>query len=88
MDRVPVKPAMPLGRMGDLPATYNGIWWYADYPDHYAGDARVSTIEQGRAMVQLMVDSLSEYIAAVKADRVVPALTEEFFRRAEGEVGS
>jgi hypothetical protein len=28
-----------------------------------------------------MVDSLAEYIAAVKADEVVPALNREFFER-------
>jgi len=88
MDRVPEEPALGLGRMKDLPPTYNAIWWYADFPDHYAGDARTITREKGLVMRQLMVDSLAEYIAAVKADEVVPALTQEFFRRAEQEVGA
>ena len=87
MDRVPQEPATPLGRMVDLPPTYSGIWWYSDYPDHYAGDARVSTIAKGQAMVQLQVDSLAEYIAAVKADEVVPALTRAFFHKAK-QVGA
>jgi creatinine amidohydrolase len=83
MDRVPDEPAKPLNRIQGLPPTFTGIWWYGNYPDHYAGDARVATEEKGRTIVRLMADSLAEYIAAVKADRVVPALNEEFFRRVE-----
>ena len=81
MDRVPETPARPLGRMNDLPPTYAGIWWYANFPDHYAGDARPATVEKGETLVRLASDYLAEYIAAVKADEVVPTLEAEFFRR-------
>ena len=87
MERVPSEPANPLKRMAGLPSTFTGIGWYSDYPTHYAGDARTATEEKGRALRQLEVDNLAEYIAAVKADQVVPALQQEFFRRA-GEVTS
>jgi creatinine amidohydrolase len=82
MDRVPEDAARPLNRMSDLPPTHTGIWWYSDYPDHYAGDARPATEEKGQMLVRLASDCLAEYIAAVKADEVVPALNAEFFRRA------
>lgn len=81
MDQVPEEPAKPLGRLDHLPPTYAGIWWYADYPDHYAGDARPATLEKGKALIQMEADTLAEYIAAVKADEVVPALNAEFFQR-------
>jgi creatinine amidohydrolase/Fe(II)-dependent formamide hydrolase-like protein len=55
----------------------------SDYPDHYAGDARVASEEKGQTLVRLASDYLAQYIAAVKADEVVPALNGEFFRRAE-----
>ena len=89
MDRVPEEPANPLGRLGHLPPTYAGIWWYADYPDHYAGDAHPATLEKGQALVQMEADTLAEYIAAVKADEVVPTLNAEFFQRVKkvGQVG-
>lgn len=83
MDRVPEQAAEPRGRLDRLPPTYTGIWWYANYPDHYAGDARTATAEKGQALIGWMVDTLAEYIAAVKADAVVPALEAEFFRRAQ-----
>ena len=86
MDRVPAEPATPLQRMEGLPPTFSGIWWYSDYPEHYAGDARAATEEKGQALVRLASDCLAEYIAAVKADQVVPTLSAEFFRRAR-EVG-
>ncbi len=87
MERVPEQPALPLDRMKDLPPTFTGIWWYSDYPDHYAGDARSATLEKGRRLVELMADCLAHYIAAVKADGIVPTLEAEFFRRA-GQVGA
>jgi len=83
MDKVPEKPGDPLGRMKDLPQTYNGIWWYSDFPDHYAGDARTASAEKGRKLVQLEVEGLAKFIAAVKADQVIPALTREFFERSQ-----
>ena len=83
MERVPDDPAMPLKRMQDLPPTYNGIWWYSDYPEHYAGDARTASEEKGQALLRLSSDYLAQYIAAVKKDQIVPTLTREFFRRAE-----
>jgi creatinine amidohydrolase len=81
MERVPEEPAKGLGRLTHLPPTYTAIWWYGDYPDHYAGDARPATLEKGQALIQMEADTLAEYIAAVKADEVVPELNAEFFRR-------
>ena len=86
MDRVPQDPraGQPQGRLGHLPPTFAGIHWYADHPEHYAGDARTASAEKGRRIRQLIVDSLAEYIAAVKADQVLPALEDEFFGRVDG----
>ncbi len=42
MDRV-APGTHPLGRLAHLPGAYSGIWWYANYPDHYAGDASYAT---------------------------------------------
>jgi creatinine amidohydrolase len=81
MERVPGKPALPLNRMKGLPPTGTGIGWYSNYPEHYAGDARSATAEKGRALVQWQVETLAQYIRAVKADQVVPALESEFFDR-------
>ena len=81
MERVPAEPAEPLNRLKDLPATFSGISWYSNYPEHYAGDARRATKEKGLAFRAILVEALAEYIAAVKADRVIPSLNKEFFAR-------
>ena len=83
MDRVPQRPATALQRLDALPPAFTGIRWYSDYPEHYAGDARPATAAKGRRIRDLLVDSLAESIAAVKKDRVVPALEREFFRRTQ-----
>jgi creatinine amidohydrolase len=81
MDQVPAEPANPLGRLQHLKGNYSGIWWYGDYPEHYAGDARTSSAEKGRKLVEIDVRALARFIAQVKADPVVPELEAEFFER-------
>lgn len=82
LDRVREQPARPLGRFKEMSDTYNAIWWYADYPDHYAGDARKASQENGKKLVELSVDYLAQYIARVKTDDIIPTLAHEFFERA------
>ena len=74
-------PGTALHRLSHLPFNYSGIWWYADYPEHYAGDAHPASIEKGLRLRQIQVDAFTEYIQGVKADQVVPALEKEFFER-------
>jgi creatinine amidohydrolase len=84
MDAVPKRPSTALKRLGKVRGSFTGVTWYSNYPDHYAGDARVATAEKGRRLLRLVVDTLAEFIAAVKADRVAPALQKEFFEHARG----
>ena len=83
MDAVPGEGTKPLGRLKDIPQMFTGMSWYANYPEHYAGDARTASAEKGEKLLGLMVDSLVDFIRAVKADEVVPALEKEFFDRAK-----
>jgi len=83
MDQVPSQPGISLNRLSHLRSNYTGIWWYGDYPDHYAGDARTASREKGLRLRQIKVDDLAEYIALVKADRAVLALEQEFFERSK-----
>ena len=80
MDRVDGS-AEPLNRLSHLPGSYSGIWWYANYPDHYAGDARSATVEKGEKLRELQVNALAKFIKAVKEDTVTSALEKEFFER-------
>jgi creatinine amidohydrolase len=84
MERV-VDNGQPLKRLEGLQGAYSGIWWYADYPEHYAGDARTATAEKGKIFRGLQVNALARFIKAVKEDMVTPALEKEFFER-EGKL--
>lgn len=84
MDAVGDAPAKPLGRMKDVPGAFCGISWYANYPEHYAGDARGASKAKGQALVPLLANDLAAFIAAVKADTVAPTLESEFFERERG----
>lgn len=73
-----------LGRLDHLPSAYTAVSWYANYPQHYAGDARAGSAEIGGKLVQMDVASLAAFIAAVKGDQVAPALQAEFHERERG----
>ena len=81
MDRVGTKTSLPLGRLGPLGGAGSAIWWYANFPEHYAGDARPATAEKGHKVMEIYVASLAEAIRKVKADKTSPALHREFFAR-------
>jgi creatinine amidohydrolase len=76
----------PLKRLSHMPRGYTPIWWYADNPDHYRGDATLASEEKGIRLRDLLVDTMADYIRAVKADSSVTDLTREFYDRSE-EVG-
>jgi len=80
-DLVPDNPGHALGRAKALGDAFTGLSWYANYPEHYAGDARFASKEKGDLLLGAAVDTLAQFIAAVKADQVTPALQSEFFQR-------
>jgi creatinine amidohydrolase len=62
---------------------YTGIWWYARFPDHYAGDGSAATHELGEYQMKWWVDSVSNIIAAIKADDVSLRLQNEFYEKSK-----
>ena len=87
MDAIAGRKADPLGRLDHIPPGRVSGRWYSDHPDHYAGDATAATAEKGLKLRQLAVDSLAEYIKAVKNDSAALELLSEFHDRCDG-VGS
>jgi creatinine amidohydrolase len=63
------------------PDLYTAIWWYAGYPNHYAGEGAVATREFGELVTEGRLESLRNALRAVKADTQAPALQKEFFDR-------
>lgn len=61
---------------------YTGIWWYARFPNHYAGDGSVASKELGEFDTKLLVADLVTAIRAVKADNEGLKLQKQFFEEA------
>lgn len=58
-----------------------GIWWYADHPTHYAGNASFATAETGEQFLEAMATALVRAVRAIKADTEAKRLQDEFFAR-------
>ena len=70
-------------RLTELPDFYTGIWWYASFPNHYAGDGSPASRELGEVLVQSDVKQLVKAIQEVKKDTSVLELQRRFFDEAE-----
>ncbi len=58
-----------------------GIWWYADHPTHYAGDASFARAEAGERFLDVMAEAVAKAVRAIKADTEAKRLQDEFFAR-------
>ena len=68
----------------DLPrGVYTGIWWYAKFPEHYAGDATATNAALGEFDMKAWTGDLANAIRAVKADQVSPRLQNEFYEKSK-----
>jgi creatinine amidohydrolase len=65
----------------DIPNVYTGIWWYADFPNHYAGEGDKATPSLGKLVAEHTISQLAEAIAAIKNDDKTLPLQKEFFDR-------
>lgn len=61
---------------------YTGIWWYARFPNHYAGDGSVASKELGEFDTKMAISDLIAAIRAVKADNQGLKLQKQFFEEA------
>lgn len=64
-----------------IPNVYTAIWWYADFPNHYAGEGAKATRELGRLVNEHLIGQLVEAIKAVKTDKKTLVLQKEYFNR-------
>jgi len=64
-----------------IPNVYTAIWWYASYPNHYAGEGAKATRELGQLVTEHFIDSFAAALKAIKADTKTLQLQKEFFDR-------
>jgi creatinine amidohydrolase/Fe(II)-dependent formamide hydrolase-like protein len=60
---------------------YTPIWWYAAFPNHYAGDGSMATRELGELQTEY---TISGFVKALKADAKTRQLQKEYYDRVHG----
>ncbi len=67
----------------NIPNLYTAIWWYADFPNHYAGEGAKAAPELGKLITENTISSLITSLTAVKADTKTLQLQNEYFDRVD-----
>jgi len=83
LDRAPRESGADQARLKLPPGLYTGIWWYARFPNHYAGEGAVASRELGEFRAKTWIDTIVASIRAVKADQESLRLQNEFFERSK-----
>ena len=82
LDRAPQESGADQARVKGLPeGLYTGIWWYARFPNHYAGEGAAATRELGEFEAKTWINGIVQAIRAVKADQQSLRLQNEFYER-------
>ncbi len=64
-------------------SVYTGIWWYARFPNHYAGDGSKATKELGEFDQKVWAQQIAEALKAIKADDESLKLQKQFYEDAQ-----
>ena len=70
-------------RLARLPYGYTGIWWYASYPNHYAGDGSAPQETIGEIKFKSRAEQLAELLKFLKEDHSVSDLQNRFYSESE-----
>jgi creatinine amidohydrolase len=62
---------------------YTPIWWYASYPNHYAGEGAKATKELGKLIVDHEIAGFTDALKQVKADTKTLQLQNEYYDKVD-----
>jgi len=79
LDQANTQSGEDLKRMAHLRDVYTGSWWYASFPNHYAGDGKYGNRELGELVINRQAEQLAKVIREVKADTSALELQRRFF---------
>ncbi len=68
----------PQKRLEHLPGIYTPSDWFAQFPEHCAGDPRPATAEKGKVLVESQVIALARLLGQIKKDQAAPGIHAEF----------
>src|SRR2546422_10253737 len=83
LDRAPQESGADQARLKLPEGVYTGIWWYARFPNHYAGEGAVASRELGEFEARTWINGVVQAIRAVKADQESLRLQNEFYERSK-----
>ncbi len=66
-----------------LPGLYTPIWWYANFPNHYAGEGGKANTEYGKFISDHEIASFVSALGEVKNDTKTLQLQNEFYDRVD-----
>ncbi len=81
LDRATQESGADQGRVKLPDNVYTGIWWYARFPNHYAGEGAVASRELGDFEAKNWINGVVAAIRAIKADQESLRLQTEFYER-------
>ena len=82
-DRAGQQSGADLHRQSLPDSVYTGIWWYARFPNHYAGDASAANKELGEFDQKEWSRQIAAALKAIKADDASLKLQNQFFEDAQ-----
>jgi len=83
LDRASRESGADLARVKLPDGLYTGIWWYAKFPNHYAGEGAVASRELGEFSAKTWINAIVQSIRAVKGDQESLRLQNEFYERSK-----
>ncbi|MGB7546778.1 MAG: creatininase family protein [Terracidiphilus sp.] len=82
-DRATQQSGADLKRQSLPDSVYTGIWWYARFPNHYAGQGEAASKELGAFDQKEWSRQIAEALKAIKADSVSLKLQNQFYEDAQ-----
>src|SRR5262245_20053381 len=82
MDRATAESGANQQRLS-IPDLYAAIWWYAGFPNHYAGEGAKASADLGKVVTEARVDALVRALKTAKADTKSLELQKEFYDRVD-----
>lgn len=83
MGRAKDQSGQDLARLKHLPDNYTGIFWYAQFPNHYAGDGSYAKPELGELLINSQADQLVDLIRILKKDDTILNLQNRFYNESK-----
>jgi creatinine amidohydrolase len=85
MDSAKLESGANQNRLPEIPNSYTAIWWYASFPNHYAGEGAKASVEVGKLITEHVIDDLVKTLKAIKADTKTLQIQNEFFDKVKGQ---